>query len=588
MVTLLRVLAVLLAAAALTAAPDARAQGQQLYNTWCAGCHGAAINNNDGVLGGKDWTVIKVAMDTRPDMTAALRGPYDAGVIDDGDFMAIATYLQTIPGGATASLVMPATINFGAQPVGVGSALQTRPIGITGNAAVQIFSAPVSSNPAEFVITSTTCTVGSYVLPPNGSCSVTIQFTPAGTGTRNGQISISSNGIGSPNTFAVTGTGGTGGPTQGTLTMPGPKNFGSQTVGVQSAGSNLTITNSSGTAVSVTGVASSSPTEFPVTGNGCTTVNPGASCTVTVAFKPAANGARNANLTITSNGVGSPQSVALSGTGSTTPPPPSGLSVQSSLAFGSQAVNVQTGGSPITVSNPGASPITVSSLLSSPASEFPIVGNTCLVIAGGGNCTVTVAFRPAVAGARAGTLTISSNGLGSPNVVTLSGTGTSTPPSAQKIASVEYFNSGFGHYFVTAQLDEIQGLDGGAFNFAFQRTGVGFNAWNAQAAGTLPVCRFFTTPGTFGSKSSHFYTADPVECEGLKLNPAWIYEKIAFYIAVPSGGACPGGTLPVYRMYNAGQTGAPNHRFTTNFSTYQQFTTQLGWMPEGIGFCAPP
>ena len=27
-------------------------------------------------------------------------------------------------------------------------------------------------------------------------------------------------------------------------------------------------------------------------------------------------------------------------------------------------------------------------------------------------------------------------------------------------------------------------------------------------------CRFFTTPGTFGPKSSHFYTANPVECEG--------------------------------------------------------------------------
>ena len=141
---------------------------------------------------------------------------------------------------------------------------------------------------------------------------------------------------------------------------------------------------------------------------------------------------------------------------------------------------------------------------------------------------------------------------------------------------------------MTAQSDEIAGLDAGAYNFAFVRTGGGFNAWSSQAAATVPVCRFFTTPGTFGAKSSHFYTANQAECDGLKLNPNWIYEKIAFYIAIPAGGACAAGTLPVYRMYNHGQTGAPNHRFTTNFATYQQFTTTLGWDQEGIAFCAPP
>jgi len=152
---------------------------------------------------------------------------------------------------------------------------------------------------------------------------------------------------------------------------------------------------------------------------------------------------------------------------------------------------------------------------------------------------------------------------------------------------VEYYNAGFGHYFTTADPDEITGLDAGAFNGAFVRTGRGFNAFASSAAGTVPVCRFFTTPGAFGAKSSHFYTANPAECAGLKLNPAWVYEKIAFYISVPASGTCAGGTGPVYRMYNNGQTGAPNHRFTNDLPTYQQFTSS-GWAPENIGFCAPP
>jgi hypothetical protein len=63
---------------------------------------------------------------------------------------------------------------------------------------------------------------------------------------------------------------------------------------------------------------------------------------------------------------------------------------------------------------------------------------------------------------------------------------------------------------------------------------------------------------------------------------------VAFYIAVPAAGVCAAGTVPVYRAYNNGQTGAPNHRFTTDLAIYQQFTSTLGWAAEGIRFCAQP
>ena len=166
---------------------------------------------------------------------------------------------------------------------------------------------------------------------------------------------------------------------------------------------------------------------------------------------------------------------------------------------------------------------------------------------------------------------------------------TFTGGNAMTVAPVvEYFNIGFGHYFMTADEDEVNGLDAGAFDYAFLRSGLTFDAYAQPGAGKLAVCRFFTTPGTFGQKSSHFYTANQAECEGLKLNPAWVYEKIAFYIQVPSGGNCPGGTTPVYRMYNNGQTGAPNHRFTTDALIYQDFTASKGWAAEGVAFCAPP
>ena len=151
--------------------------------------------------------------------------------------------------------------------------------------------------------------------------------------------------------------------------------------------------------------------------------------------------------------------------------------------------------------------------------------------------------------------------------------------------AVEYYHTGFGHFFMTADADEIYGLDHGAYGGVFVRTGQTFWVIDGPAPGTADICRFFTV--AFAPKSSHFYTGDPVECAGVKLNPNWQYEKIAFFIKAAEGGTCPFYTTPVYRMYNSGMTGAPNHRFTTDEAIYLDFTTNRGWAGEGVRFCAP-
>ncbi len=95
-------------------------------------------------------------------------------------------------------------------------------------------------------------------------------------------------------------------------------NFGTQTVGV-SATQTVTVSNTGGAALSVTGaqVRGTNAGDFTLT-NGCTTsVSPGSSCTIGVNFDPSAAGARSATLSITDNASNSPQTVALSGTGST-------------------------------------------------------------------------------------------------------------------------------------------------------------------------------------------------------------------------------------------------------------------------------
>ena len=157
--------------------------------------------------------------------------------------------------------------------------------------------------------------------------------------------------------------------------------------------------------------------------------------------------------------------------------------------------------------------------------------------------------------------------------------------SNSPIPVVEYYHTGFGHYFMTADPDEIVGLDDGAYGGVFTRTGQVFYAATARCPGTADVCRFFTV--TFAPKSSHFYTADPVECAGVKLNPDWHYEKIAYLHQGAGGRRVPVSTSPIYRAYNNGMTGAPNHRFTTEprRSTTTSSPTAAG-RREGIKFCA--
>jgi hypothetical protein len=162
-------------------------------------------------------------------------------------------------------------------------------------------------------------------------------------------------------------------------------------------------------------------------------------------------------------------------------------------------------------------------------------------------------------------------------------------PSAEILgAVVEYYHSGFDHYFVTSIADEITKLDNGTF-VGWTRTGRSFSSY-ASSPGAVPVCRFFST--SFAPKSSHFYTSDASECQIVKANKDWQYEGLVFGVDRPDAtGTCPMGTAPVYRLYNNGQGAAPNHRYTTDLDIRSQMIAR-GWIPEGYGslgviMCSP-
>ena len=156
--------------------------------------------------------------------------------------------------------------------------------------------------------------------------------------------------------------------------------------------------------------------------------------------------------------------------------------------------------------------------------------------------------------------------------------------------TVEFYNTDLDHYFIAADPNEIDGILHGAAGPGWVLTNQAFKAWLQPpdpAFGAVPVCRFYGALA--GGPNSHFFTAEPDECDLVKRNGGWYYEGIGFHIRrVDSSGQCPAGYLQVMRAYNNGfPRNDSNHRFSTSDSTMRAMGDQ-DWIVEGAVMCARP
>lgn len=187
---------------------------------------------------------------------------------------------------------------------------------------------------------------------------------------------------------------------------------------------------------------------------------------------------------------------------------------------------------------------------------------------------------------------VNSMGTGSTGIATIHGQPVGT--------AVEFYHPVLNHYFMTAYSDEATALVTGAQANpqAWQPTGKTWKVWISNygkvASELSAACRFFGTDafkpnGKRIGANSHFYTADTAECESVKIGyltlandgkqyPAWTFEGNAYY-ALVTGGACPAGTTPIYRLYNNGQGGEPNHRYYTDPAVQTEMLDK-GWVAE--------
>ena len=201
--------------------------------------------------------------------------------------------------------------------------------------------------------------------------------------------------------------------------------FGNQAVGSPSGTQTVTVTNASTTAVSgiTVNLSGTNQADFSQA-NGCTTLAPGANCTISVTFTPASQGPRAATLNVSYTG-GSPVSAAVSGTGTQGSV---GVSVTPSPvpAFAAQKLQTTSSAQVITVTNTGSNALTGLSVSVSGlnAADFSQT-NTCgTSLNSAAKCTISVTFTPLATGPRMANLIVSYTLAGSPQTQSLQVSGT--------------------------------------------------------------------------------------------------------------------------------------------------------------------
>ncbi|HEV3279584.1 MAG TPA: choice-of-anchor D domain-containing protein, partial [Terriglobia bacterium] len=260
----------------------------------------------------------------------------------------------SLSGTATEVSLNPTSLNFGSVNLGTSSSAMTVTLTNVGSSSMSI--SPITfggADPADFAQTNT---CGSSV-GAGASCTFSVTFTPGGVGTRTATLSITDTGGASPQTVTLSGTGNPTSSGPAAQFAPSSVNFGNQNYNTKSLAQIVTVTDTGAANLSIAS-AGTTISDYAVTNNCPSTITPGANCTFSITFTPAAVGTRNGALTVSDNAPGSPQSVPLTGIGVGAV---AGLS-PASLTYGLQLVGTNSASQALTLSNTGNATLTVSKL----------------------------------------------------------------------------------------------------------------------------------------------------------------------------------------------------------------------------------
>ena len=269
------------------------------------------------------------------------------------------------------------------------------------------------------------------VLAPGASCLITITFNPSTLGERDGYIIVADDSADSPQRIQVLGVATMA------LAHLGPDRLTfSQNVGASSAPQTVTLANRGDGPLSIAAIAATG--DFKASPHCPALLLPGLSCPISVTFTPTAAGARSGSLVVTDDGNAAPGSndtVRLTGVA---------YQPVATLSASILSPGANLGGSAVpqvvTVTNTGNGALTIRAIgIGGAAAGDYSQSNNCLrTIAPGASCSITVNFTPHGYGVRAAALTLSDDGPGGTQSVSLRGTGT----AARALVSSGFLNFG--------------------------------------------------------------------------------------------------------------------------------------------------
>ena len=312
----------------------------------------------------------------------------------------------------------PASLSFGTVPVGTTSASKT--VIVSNNLSVGITNLAFFAS-GDYNVVAGGAKPCTNRLAVKASCTVNVTFSPTTNGSIKGDVAFSySGGTASPQMYTLAGSG-TGGSTVPLTFSPTSLSIVNPVIGSASAAVPVTVTNVSASALTINSLTtngnfSASPSgSTPCTG----TLNAGIKCTFSVTFTPPSPGTVTGAVTITDSSAVAIQTYGLSGNSLAVSLAPVSLTFPSTSISGGSS-----GPLTVTVTNNQNTSVTLNTFTAS--GDFSLGAGTCssgIVLPKRGKCTLQLFFTPTVIGTIKGALTVTHTASGSPQEVSLSGTG---------------------------------------------------------------------------------------------------------------------------------------------------------------------
>lgn len=321
--------------------------------------------------------------------------------------------------GVVAGLtVSTGSVNFGEVAAGIAATPLKVTLTSSGTGPLTIESGSLAGG-AAFAMSGAAFPL---TLSPGQKTALTVTFDPASTGQKSGTITLTTNAsAGATTTIALSGDSVAA---PAITVSKASLTFGTVAVDTAATPQLITLTSVGKTPLTVSSATLSgagsaafqlSGASFPLT------LNPTQRATLTVNFAPTAAGAKSGTLTLASNALsGSSTNVALSGTAVA---PVLTLST-TSIAFGNEALDTSATARTVTITSSGTVPLTLDKISLAGGGAFSMSAGTFpMTLSPGSTTTVTVGFDPSSAGAKSGTLQLTSNASPETVSINLSGTG---------------------------------------------------------------------------------------------------------------------------------------------------------------------